>query len=62
MGEKRLIGLAILNIHQDIQISPDGVVEHFAKSKKIKLDFILNLNLHFFFLVLIQSILCLYIF
>lgn len=41
MREERLDELTLLNIHQDIQISPNKVINHFAKSKKKKLNFIL---------------------
>lgn len=41
MGEERLVGLALLNVHQDIQISLNEVIDHFANSKKRKLDLML---------------------
>lgn len=41
MGEERLVGLALLNVHHDIPISPNEVIDYFAKNKKRKLDLIL---------------------
>ena len=40
MGEERLTGLAMLNVHRDIAVSVDSVIERFAKSKKRCLDFV----------------------
>jgi len=41
MGEERLTGLALLNIHRDIAVSIENVIDRFAKSKskKRRLDF-----------------------
>jgi len=33
MGEERLTGLAMLNVHRDIYVSVDKVIDRFAKSK-----------------------------
>ena len=33
MGEERLTGLAMLNVHRDITVSVDSVIDRFAKSK-----------------------------
>ena len=44
MGEERLTGLALLNIHRDIAVSIDNVIDRFAKSKSEKrrhLDFVI---------------------
>jgi len=41
MSEERLVGLALLNVHNDIEITPDEVIDLFAKSKNRKLDLIL---------------------
>jgi len=41
MSEDRLVGLALLNVHNDIEILPDEVIDQFAKSKNRKLDLIL---------------------
>ena len=40
MGEERLTGLAMLNVHRDITVSVDSVIDRFAKSKKRFLDFV----------------------
>lgn len=36
MGEEKLVGVTLLNILQDIKMSPDRVINHFAKSKSKK--------------------------
>ena len=43
MGEERLTGLALLNIHRDIAVSADSIIDRFAKtkSKKRHLDFVI---------------------
>jgi len=42
MSEERLVGLALLNVHNiDIEITPDEVIDQFVKSKNRKLDLIL---------------------
>ena len=41
MGEERLTGLAMLNVHRDIYVSVDKVIDRFAKSKKRVIDFVL---------------------
>ena len=41
MGEERLTGLAILNVHRDIAVNVDKVIDRFAKSKTRLLDFVL---------------------
>lgn len=38
MAQERLTGLALLNIHKDIDVSVDNIIERFAKSKR-KLEF-----------------------
>ena len=40
MGEDRLTALALLNIHRDIEIDTDSVVDMFAKTKKRLHDFV----------------------
>jgi len=34
IGEERLIGLALLNIHRDIHVSAENITERFVKTKK----------------------------
>jgi len=41
MGEERLTGLALLNVHRDIPVSIDNVIDRFAKSQIRRLDFVL---------------------
>jgi hypothetical protein len=41
MAEDRLTGLAILNVHRDISVNVDKVIDRFAKIKKRLLDFVL---------------------
>lgn len=41
IGEQRLLGLALLNVHRDIPVSVDSVIDRFAKSKKRFLDFVI---------------------
>jgi len=41
MSEERLVGLALLNVHNDIEITPNEVIDQFSKSKNRKLDLIL---------------------
>lgn len=40
MTQKRLTGLALMNIHRDIPIDVDKVIERFAKTNR-KLDFVI---------------------
>jgi hypothetical protein len=39
IGESRLVGLALLNIHEDIDISVEKVNDRFAKMKKRRVQF-----------------------
>jgi hypothetical protein len=41
MGQTRLSGLALLNVHRDIDISIDRVIDRFANSGARKLEFFL---------------------
>lgn len=41
MGEERLVGLALLNIHREILVNPEDVIDLFASEKNRILDFIL---------------------
>ena len=41
MGEERLTGLAILNVHRDIAVNVDKVIDRFAKSKTRLVDSVL---------------------
>jgi hypothetical protein len=41
MAEDRLTGLTILNVHRDISVNVDKVIDRFAKIKKRLLDFVL---------------------
>ena len=43
MGEERLIGLALLNIHREMSadLSTEIVMDRFAKTKKRVLEFVL---------------------
>lgn len=41
MGQERLIGLALLHVHRDFEISIDNVIDRFANMKNRNLDFIL---------------------
>nr|CAI5828770.1 unnamed protein product [Callosobruchus analis] len=42
MGEDRLVGLALLNIHRDIDVDVDVVITRFSKGSKTKLEFVLQ--------------------
>ena len=33
MGEERLAALTLLNVHSDVEISPDSVVQEFIKQQ-----------------------------
>jgi hypothetical protein len=35
--EERLVGLSLLNVHNDFEITSDEVIDQFTKSKNIKL-------------------------
>ena len=53
MDQKRLTGLALMNVHRDIDIDVDKVIDRFAKSGKRRMPFICNftgvfLNVLFF--------------
>lgn len=39
--EERLNGLSLLNIHHDINVSVDQVIDRYAKTRKHRLDFVL---------------------
>lgn len=41
MGEERLTGLALMHIHQDIDIDIDNIITRFAKSSKRRLEFVI---------------------
>ncbi|XP_029341883.1 uncharacterized protein LOC100573978 [Acyrthosiphon pisum] len=41
MGEERLVGLALLNIHRHRTVEVDEVIDLFAGSKKRNLDFVI---------------------
>ena len=41
MTENKLVGLALLNVHRDILVIVENVIEPFAKSGNRKLDFVL---------------------
>ena len=41
MGETRLTGLALLNVHRDIPVSAQSVIEKFAQTMKHHLDFVI---------------------
>lgn len=41
MAEERLVGLALLNIHKDIDVDVDAVITRFSKSSKTKLEFVI---------------------
>ena len=41
MTQDRLVGLALLNVHRDILVNVENVIERFAKSGNRKLDFVL---------------------
>lgn len=40
MSEERLTGLALLNLHRDIDVSIDDVIDRFARKKNRRLEFI----------------------
>jgi hAT family C-terminal dimerisation region len=40
MGQERLLGLALLNVHRDISVSVDHVIDRFSNSKRRNLDFV----------------------
>jgi hypothetical protein len=42
VGEKRLVGLTLLNIHRHRTVEVDEVIDLFAGSKKINLDFVIR--------------------
>jgi len=42
MDQKRLTGLALMNVHRDIDIDVDKVIDRFAKSGKRRMPFICN--------------------
>jgi len=41
MGQERLTGLALLNIHHTIIISIDDVINRFSNTKNRNIDFVL---------------------
>lgn len=41
MGEERLTGLALLNIHCDVKVDPEIVIDTYANKRKHRLEFIL---------------------
>lgn len=41
MGEERLTGLALLHIHQDIEVDIESVITRFAKSSQRRIEFVL---------------------
>jgi hypothetical protein len=41
-SDNRLNGLALLNIHRDVQVSPELVIDRFASNKIRRLQFVLN--------------------
>lgn len=41
MGEERQTGLALLNIHRDIVVDTENIINRFASSGKRNLDFVL---------------------
>jgi hypothetical protein len=41
MGEERLVGLALLNIHRHRTVEVDEVIDSFAGSKKKNFDFVI---------------------
>jgi len=43
MGENRLNGLALLNIHKQINVKPEEVLDMFSKSNPRKLQLSLSL-------------------
>lgn len=42
MGDDRLMGLALMHVHRDIELSTDKVIDDFAKLLKTRLDFVLQ--------------------
>ena len=41
IGQDRLVGLTLINIHKDIEINVDAVIDRFSKQHTRKLDFVL---------------------
>lgn len=41
MSQERLVGLALMHIHRDIEISPDSVLDRFASLRRRNLDLII---------------------
>jgi hypothetical protein len=41
MGQDRLTGLALLNIHRAIEVNVDDVIDRFTSIKKRNMDFVL---------------------
>lgn len=41
IGQDRLVGLTLINIHKDIEINIDAVIDRFSKQRTRKVDFIL---------------------
>ncbi|ESO11803.1 hypothetical protein HELRODRAFT_153371, partial [Helobdella robusta] len=39
MTEDRLVGLALLNVHRDVLVNVENVIERFAKSGNRKIEF-----------------------
>jgi len=41
MGQDRLVGLALLNVHREYNISVENIISRFASMKRRNLDFVL---------------------
>ena len=41
MGEERLVGLALLNIHKDIDVNVEAIIDIFSKYSKRRLEVVL---------------------
>ncbi|ESN93972.1 hypothetical protein HELRODRAFT_153372, partial [Helobdella robusta] len=39
MTEDRLVGLALLNVHRDVLVNVENIIERFAKSGNRKIEF-----------------------
>jgi len=40
MGQERLLGLDLLNVHEEVSVSVDHVIDRFSNSERRLLDFV----------------------
>jgi len=41
MSEERLVGLALMNIHRDVVLDVDNIIDRFAQSRKRLKEFVI---------------------